>query len=229
MPITPFIHVTAAFSNAVLVAILPHVSDFAKKLDLPISQPITTSQVAHFNVANLKGWVGGGLFLTNHYQFGFSDGYVGVFHNLNDNPFVVSDDPARTWPRFAGKDNMTTNDAIELARDTLRKLGYDPKLLDADGPPFSIAGPSDMKAGYHFPYCDIWWNDDKVTLNFQIDMNKKTVVGMDLVSTNLLRPNPKIDVVPELESDYQKRIRGNMFIRTNVPRFDVLPRKEKAR
>ncbi len=215
MPITPFIHVTAAFSNAVLVAILPHVSDFAQKLDLPIPQPITASQVAHFNVNPMKGFIGGGLWLTNHYQFAFDNGYVHIFRNLNDNPFLM-DDPAQTWPRFAGKDNMTTNDAIELARDTLRKLGYDPKLLHADVPPFSVHGPSDMKAGYHFPYCDIWWDDDKVGLNFQIDMNKKMLVGMSLSSTNLFRPNPKIDVVPELESDYQKRIQGHMFIRTNA-------------
>jgi len=229
MPLTFFIHVTAAYSNAVLVAILPHISDFAKKLDLPIPQPITTSQVAHFNVGRMEGEVAGGLFLTNHYQFAFGNGYVHVFHNLNDNPYVISDDPAQTWPRFAGPDNMTTNDAIEFARDTLRKLGYNPKLLHADGPPFSVHGPYDMKAGYHFPFCDIQWDDEKVGLDFQIDMNKKMLVGMSLVSTNCFRPDPKIDVVPELESDYQKRIRGNMFIRTNAPRFDVLPRKEKAR
>ena len=228
MPITPFIHVTAAFSNAVLVAILPHISNFAKKLDLPIPQPITASQVAHFNVNPMKGFIGGGLWLTNNYQFAFDNGYVQMFRNLNDNPFLI-DDAAQTWPRFAGKDSMTTNDAIELARDTLRKLGYDPKLLRADGPPFSVQGSYDMKAGYHFPYCDIRWDDDIVGLHFQIDMNKKVLVGMSISSTNCFRPDPKIDVVPELESEYQRRVREKMFTRTNAPQFDVPSEEEKAR
>ena len=43
MPITALIHITSAYSNAVLVAIMPHVNDFAKKMDLPIPLPITVS------------------------------------------------------------------------------------------------------------------------------------------------------------------------------------------
>jgi hypothetical protein len=82
MPITALIHITSAYSNAVLVAILPHVNDFAKKLDLPIPLPITTSQVLRFNVGRMQDFVGGGLWLTNHYQFVFDDGYVDSFTRL---------------------------------------------------------------------------------------------------------------------------------------------------
>ena len=51
------IHMTAAYSNAVLVAILPHVSDFAKKLDLPIPQPITATQVLKSRPSPYQGRV----------------------------------------------------------------------------------------------------------------------------------------------------------------------------
>jgi hypothetical protein len=33
--------ITVSYSNAVLVAIMPHISNFAKALDLPIPQPVT--------------------------------------------------------------------------------------------------------------------------------------------------------------------------------------------
>ena len=39
------IRITADYSNAVLVAVLPYVSDFAQKLDLPVPHPITTAHV----------------------------------------------------------------------------------------------------------------------------------------------------------------------------------------
>jgi len=58
------IHMTATYSNAMLVAILPHVSDCAKQLDLPITQPITTSQVAHFRPSPYKNIITGGIWLA---------------------------------------------------------------------------------------------------------------------------------------------------------------------
>src|SRR5882724_7496742 len=123
MPLTPLIHITAAYSNAVLVAILPHVSDCAKQLDLPIAQPITVQQVARFNTMPYPDFVGGGLWLTNGYTFVFEWGYVNGFHSPND---WFSEQDIVNLERYAGKDNMTTNEAIELARSSLTKLGYKP-------------------------------------------------------------------------------------------------------
>src|SRR6202012_2002602 len=102
MPLPKLLHITVAYSHAVLVAILPYISDFAKKLDLPIPQPITTNQVARFNPSNLKGFIGGGLWLTNHYLFNYNNGCVESFRCLDDNPFFDnSDEPAKTWPHYA--------------------------------------------------------------------------------------------------------------------------------
>jgi len=227
MLITPLIHITAAYSNAVLIAILPHVSNFAKKLDLPIPQPITASQVAHFNANPMKGFIGGGVWLTNHYVFAYDNGCIHSFRSLDDNAFY-DQDPTKNWPSYAfGKDNMTTNQAIELARDTLRKLGYDPKLLHAEDSPSLMQGPFDTNDGHHIPYCEIRWESPEEMdslghnvsdyLEFQINMEKKTVVGMSIASRKIWGPDPKIDVEPELESDYKKRIQGKMFVRTNVP------------
>lgn len=216
MPLTPLIHITAAYSNAVLVAVMPHVNDFAKKLDLPIQLPITQAAVSKFVVTPQKGFVGGFLWLTNDYQFAFNNGYVNSFKLLKGNPFIT-DDPAQDWPHYFGKGNMTTNEAIEFARESLRKLGYEPKTFHADEPPYSLEGSSDLRGG-HFPYCQIKWEreatnvedmKEAANLTFQIDMQKKTLIGMTIFSRKAWQTNPVVDVVAETEGEYRQHQEGN--------------------
>jgi hypothetical protein len=217
-------HVTAAYSNAVLIAVLPHINDFATKLDLPIALPITANQVAHFNVNPMQGFVGGGLWLTNHYQFVFNNGCVNSFKIFTNNPWLT-EDPANDWPHYVGKINMTTNDAIAFARGELVKLGYDPAILHCDMEPTSFEGGCNLKIG-PFPYCQIEWRRDPVTIEdktnaayvtVQINMEAKTLLGLSIISRRIWQPDPKIDVVPgtETEIEYLKRNPVKMFINTN--------------
>jgi hypothetical protein len=222
------VHMTATYSNAMLVAILPQVSDFSAKLDLPITQPITAAQVQEFRPSPFKDFIGGGLKLTNGYWFMYDKGYVNSFRSP-DNVFH-DEDPATSWPKYAyGKDNMTTNDAIALARESLRKLGFTPEVLGCDASPQSVTGPYDTKDGHHVPDCQIRWerypepktaeeqaSNDVVTL--EINMGNKTVIGLSMISQKLRKTPPKLGVEPELQKDYQKRSKlGSMFIRTNAP------------
>jgi len=222
------VHMTATYSNAMLVAILPHVSDFAMKLGLPISQPITASQVVWFHPSPYKDLIGGGLVLSNRYWFAFNNGCVEGFRTP-DNIFY-DQDPAANWPSYAyGKDNMTTNAVLALARESLKKLGYAPELLGCDAPPKSFNGPYDTKDGRYVPGCQMRWesipdartaeeskNNDIVTV--EIDMNKKTVVGLHITSKKVWRAPPKLSVQPELEKDFKQRTKlDSMFIRTNAP------------
>jgi hypothetical protein len=222
------VHMTATYSNAMLVAILPHISDFSKKLDLPIPQPITASQVVWFNPSPYKDFIGGGLVLSNHCWFSYNNGCVQGFRTP-DNVFY-DQDPAANWPKYAyGKDNMTTNDAIELARESLRKLGYTPELLGCDAPPKSVTGPYDTKDGHHVPDCQIRWESipepktpeeskDNDIVTVEINMEKKTITGLNITSRKIWRAPPKVDVEPQLERDFKKqKIGGSMFIRTNAP------------
>ena len=230
---TNLVHLTAAYSNALLVAILPYVSDFSKKLRLDIQQPVTPAQVIWLSPMHLKDSIDAGLVLSNHYWFAFSYGAVNAFHSPDD-PFC-DQDPAANWPNYAfGKDNMTTNEAIQLARTTMRQLGYQPEDLHADGPPTKVQGPTDLKDGHHVPHCRIEWaqpweggppdGDPGALLQFDINLEKKALTGLCIMSRKIRRPQPKVAVQPELESDYQQRIKahtGKMFIRTNAPpRFD---------
>lgn len=216
------IHMTTTYSNALLVAILPHVTDCAKQLDLPISQPVTTSQVIHFGASPYKDFIAGGVWLTNHYWFAFEKGYVGGFRSPDD-WFTMADENWDHLERYVGKDNMTTNEAVQLARGSFRKLGYQPEDFHVDGSPTAFEGSHDNKKLGHIPYCKVEWNspeamsqaefDQGYKIRFDIDMQSKRVVGMSLSSKKFFRPSPKIDVVPELESDYRKRIQSH----TNVP------------
>jgi len=211
----PIIHITAAFSNAVLVAILPHVSNFAEKLDLPIPQPITTSQIAHCNVSPWKDDVGGSVWLTNHYQFVFGSGYLRAFQsptNWFNNQYDNWND-SEYFKRYLGKDNITTNEAVEFARRSFYKLGYQPKDFDISGPPTSFEGPVNTKKLGHFPFCRMEWDspESKIqnllgldySIQFDIDMQRKQIVGMDLSGRRFFRPNPKVSVVPDLETNYR--------------------------
>jgi hypothetical protein len=230
MPLTPLIHITAAYSNAVLLAILPHISDCAKQLDLPIPQPITASQVSRFATSSYENDVGGGVWLTNGYWFNFSLGYVegfrsstNWFSNQNDNW-----DDLKYLKRYIGKDNMTTNEAVALARSSFVKLGYKLADFNLDAAPTRLEGPYDTKKLGHIPFCRVEWDNPAVDtdekragqislVQFDIDLQRKQIVGMGLSSTNFWRPNPQIDVVPETELDYRKRIQGKMFVRSNAP------------
>ena len=190
-------------------------------MDLPIPLPITMNQVDHFNVSRMQGFVGGGLWLTNNYQFSFDNGYVNTFDLSKDNPFV-DDDLYADLPHYFGKETINTNQAIEVARATLQKLGYNLKEIHADLPPTSVEGGREVQGGF-FPYCRIKWNReatneaeflDTVYITFQINLKDKTVIGMSMFGRKLQHENPKIDVVPETEADYRKRM---LSASTNAP------------
>src|SRR5882724_11029353 len=162
------IHMTATYSNAVLVAILPHVSDFARQLDLPISEPVTLNHVARFNVAPIQGEVDGGLWLTNNYWFGFQNGCVAGFRSPDD-WFTMADEYWDHLDRYVGKDNMTTNEAIELARNSFGKLGYHPEDFQVDGLPTKYQGSHDNKKLGHIPYCRVQWESPEPKSQAEID------------------------------------------------------------
>jgi hypothetical protein len=224
MPDPTLIHITATWSNAVLVALLPHFSDCAKQLNLPIPTPITISQVARFMPPIETRAFEAGLWLTNGYIFNYLNGAVTGFNSLPDDWFVQQDIDG--VERFAGKDNMTTNEAISLARNSFVKLGYKLADFQMDEPPTSIEGPYDNARLGHIPFCRVTWQnltnrENYHLLEFHVNMNQKKLLGMALVSQKLWRPIPKVDATPELEADYQKNNQsaksGKMYSRTNAP------------
>ena len=224
MPITPLIHVTAQYSNAVLVAILPHVSDCVSNLDLPIIQPIALAHVAKCSISPYAENIGGGLWLTNGYWFAYSFGCVDSFRSPN-NWFTIQDFEGAS--RFVGKDNMTTNEAIDFARKSFVKLGYKAETFNLNDNPTRVEGSFDVKQLGHIPFYRVVWESPEpatmeermksFSVRFDVDLDRRQIVGMSLSGTNFFRASPQIGVKPESEADYEKRIKSKMFIRTNAP------------
>jgi hypothetical protein len=120
---------------------------------------------------------------------------------------------------------MTTNEIVVFARETLLKLGYPPGVTRADTAP-EIRGPYDPKIGGHVPYCQLVWEPIKdedsegySRVRVEINTQDKRVVGLYLgfARTNKIGTSLKVDVEPELESDYRKRTGVKLFIRSNAP------------
>ncbi len=115
-----WIQVTSSFSNAVVAAVLPQVSDFATRLDLPIAVPIQASAMQECSVMPHRGAVSAVVSLTNRFSFDFRDGHV-VYFERPDTFFTLQDPGA--IPRYYGPVRMSREEMVELARGTIRKLG----------------------------------------------------------------------------------------------------------
>jgi hypothetical protein len=217
------IHMTATYSNALLVAILPHVSDFAAKLDLPIKKPVTLQQVQKFSPSQYRERAEGAVWLTNGWWFMFDhQGYVQSFRSPKD-AIALPDDFLEHTERFIGETRMTTNEMVALARETLVKLGWQPSVTRSDETP-KIEGPSNLKTGEHIPYCRVAWrktgtSDGYSDVHVDINTQEKTVVGLYLnfARTHHIGTPIEVNVEPELESEFRKRTKANLFIRTNAP------------
>lgn len=122
---------------------------------------------------------------------------------------------------------MTTNDAIEFARKSFEKLGYKIEECHLNENPARVEGPFDLKTLGHIPFCRVIWQSPEAnttsermrgyTVQFNIDLQKKLISGMSLSGTNFFRPNLQVDVKPEFESEYRKKIQKQMTINTNFP------------
>lgn len=228
------VHMTATYSNAVLVAILPHISDFAKKLDLPIQQTITAGQVLRCNPNPYKGRIGGPVVLTNHYWFLFDyRGYVVSFTSPT-NWFSGDEDIVDNPQHYTGKTQMTTNQIVALAQATLLKLGYPPELTHADTTP-GIQGPYELNQGGHVPYCRVEWcpiedrdSDGYSRVRVEINTQQKSVVGLYLgfARTNKIGTPVKIGVEPETQSEFRQRTKATLYFNTNAP--PRLPREASS-
>ena len=193
--------VTADYSNAVLVAIMPYVSDFAKNLDLPIAQPITPAHVRFFGCSPLANHVGGRVVLTNGYSFTFDRGRVVLFTSPNSY-FDLQD--VKRIPEFYGKVKLTQTEAVQIARDAIRKLGYTQAAFQADRRPQVTPPPRSGKnvvSRYRIEWVDpeqittehgIRW----VTLDAEIDAATGKIHMLGLLSKATIRPDPAIGVRP---------------------------------
>jgi nitrogen fixation protein len=193
---TQFIHVTPEYSNAVVAALLPHYSDFAKKLNLPISLPIKPEDVAHWGILPEQskdgGIAGGGIILKNGWSFSFGGGYVNGFESPHS--YFGLQDPDKI-PKFYGKVQMTTNEAVVLARKTVKQLGIKLGDVFADQEP-QVTPPVKIETNVVPRYIIQWTDPCGGHIRMEVNAQTKRVEELLMLSCNLNRSSPKINIIP---------------------------------
>jgi hypothetical protein len=125
---TEIVQITAQYSNAVLVAILPFVSDFSQRLNLPVSTPVTPAHVLQFKCDPRKDHVGGLITLTNGCQFSYLSGRVCIYRSPHSYYSLQNSD---LIPRFYGPVLLKERAALKIARNAVEKLGYADEVAHA--------------------------------------------------------------------------------------------------
>ena len=197
------LQITAQYSNAVLVAILPHVSDFAHKLNLPIPTPVTPAQVRYFKCDPRKDHVGGMLMLTNRFQFTFLNGRVCVYRSPSSYFSLQDIDmPAE----FYGPVKVSKKEAVRIAHEAIKKLGYTDKAVHADTDP-KITPPVQIGTNY-VPRYRIRWLDPAwrgartpgspipAILDIEVNAGNRRVEMLSMTSRETQAPNPRVGVQP---------------------------------
>lgn len=190
------VKVTPEYSNAVMAAVLPYFSDVAKKLDLPVPQPITRADVAriHFlpflNRTSRDPWVE--IVLKDGWAFAYAFGYL---HSVTDlRGYSLLQDPDQV-PRYYGQVRMTRSEAVQFARDALKKLGISLEDVFAEQEP-RVTEPEKFGTNT-VPHYDIdWlcpWGGDSADIH--INANTKRIERIYFLNKNL-EHKLKIGVVP---------------------------------
>jgi hypothetical protein len=179
------------WSNVVLTAILPHISEFSARLNLPIPQPITTAQVWGF-LPDCEGKVEGIVCLTNGYRFRFEDGYIREFNA----PSVYRglQDPDQI-PRYFGEIRLDKDEAIAAARGVLRSLGLSEERLYANFEP-RVDLPPTVKnhriARYEIAW--VWPHASIPSVEMEIDASSGKVLMIHMLHHSLEKPDPVVNV-----------------------------------
>ncbi|HWD20708.1 MAG TPA: hypothetical protein VHB20_15675 [Verrucomicrobiae bacterium] len=188
------LEITAAYSNAVLIAILPQISEFASELHLPVNVPIARGAIQRFACAPFDGDPGGYLVLTNGYEFWYDFGHVKGFaapHSYYrlQNPHDI--------PAFYGRLNMTQQEAVDMARHALCDLGYSVTNIFADSSP-SVVPPPQVE-GHVVPVYRIEWHNPleistlQTSIDIEVNGDRKSIQNMWLASRCFYRKPPKIE------------------------------------
>lgn len=200
-----FVQITAQYSNAVLVAILPHISAFSEKLSLSATPPVIPAYVADFKCDPRKDKIGGLVTLTNGSKFTFLDGRVCVYRSPQS--FFSLQDPDRI-PEFYGPVRVKKKEALRIAHAAIKRLGYTDATFHADRAP-ETTEPERINTNYIPRYRFRWLDPEKhpenrgsnilpVLLDIEVDASNGRIQMLSLTGANTYRPGPKVDVSPPL-------------------------------
>lgn len=202
------VQVTAQYSNAVLVAVLPFVNDFVKKMELPLPTPIEAHPFEFKCSTRLDDGLGiGGAFVwPNGYGCFFDGGIIQFFYSSRS--YKRLQDPRRI-PEFYGDLKMTEKEAVEMCIETLNKLGHSTTNYNANN--VHVTGPLTVQ-GHTVPFYRVAWNEvfrkrDMTAVEFEIDGHNRKIAEMSLISRNFYRAQPVVMVKPTITPFYKTEVK----------------------
>jgi len=213
------INVTSDYSNAVLNAVLPYFDNVAKKLDLPVSLPITQSAIAKCNIlANRQTCLS--ITLTNGYVFSFALGFVNMYQSPHSPSYShVTPDNANPSPQR----EITKQEAVQLARASIQKLGISLEDVFADRNP--IVNTYNKRFTNSVVRYQIQWLEPYGSKSADFIINPQTKEIERFIfstSTNLRQAPPKTDVVASNVTDNNKG-----FFLSQIPPQQINPEYAK--
>jgi len=187
------IRVTSEFSNAVLVAVMPQIADVAQKLDLPVPRPVAVEHVVHCSIKPLRDW-GVEIGIKGGWTFVYEHGYIdtiqgpGAFFGIQEFERI---------PEFFGDVKMSKTEAIQLARDTITKLGIPLESIFAEQEP-RVTGPIPNGTNT-IPHYQIQWFDPRsvgqspACVEMDIDAQAGRVARVRFLTKSLWRSLPNLN------------------------------------
>ncbi len=132
-------------------------------------------QVAYCSVAPQRK-LSAGIWLKSGWTFVFSRGYVDTIQG----PHFFGIQDLDRIPEYFGEPRMSRSEAVQMARDTLKKLGYPTNLTRMD------FAPRVIKSYYtNIPRCSIWWcceddpSDDLISkVEAEVDADKRELKSL---------------------------------------------------
>ena len=193
-----YVKVSNDFSNAAVAAVLPYFSETATKLGLPIHTPIVQADLLRSHVLAFRD-LEVSVMLQNHWAFTYSHGVVDRITDAHS--YSAQQDPDQI-KRFYGTVAMGRDDAVQLARTALTKLGIPLDVVFAEQTPVVVPPPT--IGSNVVPDFEIKWLDPRggLTVDIHINGSTKRIERLSLFSKNLPRKQPKLNVAVVADPDW---------------------------
>lgn len=206
-----YVKITADYSNAVVKAVLPYFSRAAEELDLPMPKPITQADIERIHIQPFRE-LSVSIVVKAGWSFQYMFGVVNRVVNLRS--YSVLQDPNEV-PLFYGKVNMTKDEAVRMARDTLKKLGIPLEDVFAEQEP-RVGLP--IKVGTNtVPHYEIQWLDPRINSQIVSQDNPQT-------ERTALVTMPAVDIQINGETKQIESLAVfSKFLGTSRPRISVTP------
>ena len=183
-----YVKLSNTYSNAAITAILAYFSEAATQLGLPIHTPITTADILRGHVLTFRD-LEVSVMLRNHWAFTYAHGVVDRITDAHG--YSALQDPGQI-KNFYGTVAISQDDAVQVARTALTKLGIPLDVVFADQPPVVVPPP--VIDSNTVPDFEIKWLDPRggQTVDIHVNGSTRRVERLALFSKNIPRKNPQL-------------------------------------